>query len=360
MKSSYNQIIEQTNLSLKQVRLLIIIGAALLAGFMIADLELLPESLSSIYIQSRVFMQLPIGGLFLIFSFHPLFLKHYQKVLFIIMLSLVYVNYWVILTCWQLEQFAFPYEGTVMYSLFTLFVFRLTFNYGIVFSAIVIIGFALLITLYPIYGAQNSVNFGFVLVGLIVGLMGVKQVEIALKKLSKANIILEKLSQTDPLTEIYNRRTYETRFSEQLCLNKRTEQSICVFLIDLDYFKDYNDSYGHVQGDKIIKLQAQHLTLLFKREADIVARFGGEEFIVIVSNVTQEKCVEFAHTIIEQWQKAQIKHGMGKAGKYVSCSIGFHLEQVSKTSDKTSMVKSADKALYLAKEQGRNCFAQSK
>ncbi|MDG1752399.1 MAG: GGDEF domain-containing protein [Thalassotalea sp.] len=213
------------------------------------------------------------------------------------------------------------------------------------FSTIVVIGFALLIISNPIYGAQSSVNLGFVFVGLIVGLMGVKHVEIALKKLSKANIILEKLSQTDPLTEIYNRRTYETRFTEQLCLNKRTGNSICVFIIDLDNFKDYNDGYGHVRGDKAIKLQAKHLTALFKREADIVARYGGEEFVVVVSKITEEKCIEFANNIIEQWALAKVKHGKGKAGDYVTCSVGFHLEQVSKDSDQTQMVKKADKAL---------------
>jgi diguanylate cyclase (GGDEF)-like protein len=326
---------------------------------MFADLALLPENLSDVYIQSRVLMQFPLCGLFLLSSYHPSFLKHYQKILCLLMLSIIYINYWLIFTCWELAQFTFPYEGTVMYSLFTLFVFRQSFKYGIVFSSLVVIGFALLIISYPIYGAQNSVNLGFVFVGLIVGLMGVKHVEIALKKLSKANIILEKLSQTDPLTEIYNRRTYETRFTEQLCLNKRTGNSICVFIIDLDKFKDYNDGYGHVRGDKVIKLQAEHLTSLFKREADIVARYGGEEFVVVISNVTQEKCIEFAHCIIKQWSLAKVKHGKGKAGDFVTCSVGFHLEHVSKDSNQTQMVKSADKALYQAKEQGRNCFVKS-
>lgn len=358
MKSSYNQIIEQSNLTLKQIRLLIVIGTILLAGFMLADLVLLPENLSGIYIQSRVLMQFPLCGLFFLFSFHPQFLKHYQKILCIIMLSIIYINYWFILTCWELAKFSFPYEGTVMYSLFTLFVFRLSFKYSIIFSAIVIIGFSILVFSYPIYGAQNSVNLGFVFVGLIVGLMGVKHVEIALKKLSKANIILEKLSQTDHLTEIYNRRTYETRFTEQLCLNKRTGNTICVFIIDLDHFKDYNDGFGHVQGDKVIKLQAEHLTSLFKREADIVARYGGEEFVVVISNVTEAKCIEFAQAILQKWALAKISHDKGKAGDFVTCSVGFHLEQVSKNSDQTQMVKKADNALYQAKEQGRNRFVQ--
>ncbi|GAA6204203.1 hypothetical protein NBRC116600_10000 [Thalassotalea sp. SU-HH00458] len=81
-----------------------------------------------------------------------------------------------------------------------------------------------------------------------------------------------------------------------------------------------------------------------------------KEYLLLI---TLNMFIKFAQAIIEQWQNAKDEHDKGKAGKYVTCSIGFHLEQVSKTSDKTTMVKNADKALYLAKEQGRNCFVQS-
>jgi len=270
------------------------------------------------------------------------------------------INYWLIVTCWEVGRFPFPYEGTVMYSLFTLFVFRQTFKYGIIFSSIVVTGFALIVLIYPIYGVQNGINLGFVFIGSLVGLMGVHQVEGALKKLSTANITLETLSQIDHLTQIYNRRTYESRFTEQLFLNKRTGNSICVFIIDLDYFKDYNDGFGHVQGDEVIKIQAKYLTQLFRREADIVARYGGEEFVVVTSQVAHEQCIEFSNGIINQWSSAKIKHGKGKAGPHVTCSIGFYFEEVTKDTNQTKMVTKADKALYQAKEKGRNCFVEYK
>ena len=358
VKSTFNQIIEQSSLSLKQIRLLIIIGSCLLAGFMVADLALLPEKLTGVYFQSRLLMQFPLCGLFLLFSFHPSFLKYYQIILSIVMLGIVYINYWLIVTCWELAKFSFPYEGTLMYGLFTLFVFRQSFKYGIIFSSIVVIGFAFIIVIYPIYGAQNGVNLGFVFIGSLVSLMGVHQVEGALKKLSTANITLETLSQIDHLTQIYNRRTYESRFKDQLFLNKDTGNSICVFIIDLDYFKDYNDGYGHVQGDEIIKLQANNLTQLFRREADIVARYGGEEFVVVTSQVAHEQCIEFSNGIIEQWSSASIKHGKGKAGPHVTCSVGFYFEEVTQGTNQTKMVTKADKALYQAKENGRNCFVE--
>jgi diguanylate cyclase (GGDEF)-like protein len=356
MKIPYEQIIEQSALSLKQIRLLIIIGTMLLAMFMIADFALLPDSLKSIYAKSRLAMQFPVCGLFLLSSFHPSFLKHYQKILFVVMACITYINYGLIIACWEMENFSFPYEGAVMYSLFTLFVFRMSFKYAVWFSITIVLGFAVVIFSYPIYGAQSTVNLGFVFTGSLVGLLGIYQIESALKKLSRANVKLEILSQTDSLTGLYNRRTYETRFSEQLCLNKRTGNSIGVFIIDLDFFKDYNDGYGHVQGDEVIRLQAEHLASIFRREADIVARYGGEEFVVITSPVTYEKCVDFANTIIKKWAAEKIPHGKGQAGSYVSCSIGLYVAKIKKDSDKNLLVKEADKALYEAKKQGRNGF----
>lgn len=352
--------VEQSSLSLIKVRQLILIGIMFIAAFMLADLSLLPEHLKKYYIYSRVYMQIPICLCFLFSTYHQSCAKHYQKILFVSMLSLVYINYGVILICWQLGQFAFPYEGTVMYSLFTLFVFRQSFKYGIAFTICVISGFVILNLMYPIYGDQSGVKLGFVIIGSFAGLLGVRQVERALISLKTANLKLDKLSKTDHLTGLYNRRAYELRFDEQISLNKREGKSVCVFLLDLDNFKDYNDSYGHVEGDKVIKCQAEQLLQLFKRKSDIIARYGGEEFVVVVSKITHEQCIEFAKAIIEQWAQKKLTHGKGKAGQYVTCSIGFYIEHVSKNTDPIKMVEKADKALYKAKEQGRNCFYEYK
>ncbi|PMG48957.1 hypothetical protein BCU91_02805 [Shewanella sp. 10N.286.52.B9] len=356
--NKHTNTIGNTSLSLFQFRLLVIIGTALLGSFMIADLALVPDPVSDIYITSRLYLQLPVCITFLLASFHPQFSKFYQMALAVTMLLLTFINYWLILMCWQMEAFAFPYEGTVMYSLFTLFVFRMSFKYSVPYSLIVLIGFASIVLTEPIYGNKTAVSLGFVVVGLIVGLLGVLQIERALKQLSKANKKLNRLSQIDHLTGIYNRRTFEARFSEQLSLQNRSGNCICVFIIDLDYFKGYNDGYGHVKGDNIIKLQASNLKKVFRRSSDIVARYGGEEFVVVSTQVTQEQCLELANNIINQWRDLKEPHGKVAGQHYVTCSVGFYLEQINQLSDKISMVKKADKALYQAKEQGRNCFVQ--
>lgn len=360
MSDTNLKITGSTSLSLFQVRLSIIIGTFLLASFMVADLTIVPDSVASLYITSRLYLQFPMCFAFLLASFHPKFPQYYQIALAMTMLWLVYVNYWLIVMCWRVGEFSFPYEGTIMYSLFTLFVFRMSFKYSVPFSFMVLCGFAIVLFYYPIYGDKNAVNLGFVFVGLIVSLMGVMQIEGALRQFSKANAQLNVLSQIDHLTDIYNRRTYESRFSEQLNSNNRDGDSICVFIIDLDYFKHYNDGYGHVKGDNIIKLQASNLKKIFRRSSDIVARYGGEEFVVVTAQVTEAQCIELANNITRQWQDLKEPHGKIKNQPYVTCSIGFYLEKINNHSNKVSMVKKADKALYQAKENGRNCFVQFK
>lgn len=241
-----------------------------------------------------------------------------------------------------------------MYSLFTLIVFRMRLRTAIVYSLVMITSFAALALHQPIYGANTGVSIGFVVMGSVVGLLSVFQVEVALKRLSKANERLSHLSQIDPMTETFNRRTYEARFEEQLSHGKRSGSNICVFLVDLDNFKDYNDGYGHQEGDRVIKLQAQNLKQLFRRETDIVARYGGEEFIVVATHIEPEQCDEYAQAIVDQWAQEGIAHGKGQAAEFVTCSVGYYFESVTAHSEKDLMVKKADIALYQAKDQGRN------
>ncbi|WP_158965455.1 GGDEF domain-containing protein [Paraglaciecola sp. L3A3] len=348
-----------TQKNLKQIRLLAVIGAALLACFIFVDLQLLPITLQKVYIQSRFLIQLPICGLFIIITFAPFYPRIHQFSMCFTILCVVYGNYWLILRCWQLEQFSFPYEGTVIYSLFVLFVFRIKFKYALFFVTCTLAGFILLTMSYPIYGERNSISLAFVLCGLVVGLMGVYQIENVFKKLFSLNTQLAHLSQIDQLTNLLNRGTYESRFTQLLELSKRNGASVCVFFIDLDNFKAYNDGYGHLKGDEIIKLQADMLQQIFRRNTDIIARYGGEEYVVVTANLSEEQCIESANEIISSWESKKMPHGKVAQREYVSCSVGFYREEVDQFSSKDKLVAKADEALYLAKAQGRNRFVQA-
>jgi diguanylate cyclase (GGDEF)-like protein len=325
-------------------------------SFMVADLALLPDSLHSVYYISRLGIQLPIMLIFIALTLTPFYAQIHHQVLWISVLGITYANYWLTVQCWLLAEFSFPYEGVLLYALFATFIMRLSFKYALIYVGFSVIGFSLMVTIYPIYAELTSVKLGFVLFGLAVVLMGVNRIEQTFKKLKAANGKLTTLSQIDQLTGIYNRGTFEAKFYDMLGFAKRTHTRVCVFMFDLDNFKDYNDGYGHLQGDEVIKLQAKMLNEVFSREFDLVARYGGEEFVVACIDNTPEQCESLAQKVINNWQHQQVPHGKGTGEAYVCCSIGFYSTVASRYNNKAQMLESADKALYQAKESGRARF----
>jgi diguanylate cyclase (GGDEF)-like protein len=351
-----HNLIGSSNFELKHLQQLVLVAILFMMSFMVADLALLPESLHQVYYISRLGIQLPIMLVFLALTFTPFYARIHHHVLWISVLGITYANYWLTVQCWLLAEFSFPYEGVLLYALFATFILRLSFKYALVYVGFSVVGFSLMVTIYPIYAELTSVKLGFVLFGLAVVLLGVNRIEQTFNKLKVANGKLTTLSQIDQLTGIYNRGTFEAKFYDMLGFAKRTGTQVCVFMFDLDHFKDYNDGYGHLQGDKVIKLQGQIMNEVFTREFDLVARYGGEEFVVACIENSPEQCETLAQQVIDKWQHLQLAHGKGKGSAYVSCSIGFYCTVASRYNNKNQMLENADKALYQAKESGRARF----
>ncbi len=323
---------------------------------MVADIPLLPESVHKVYYISRIGLQLPILITFFCLTYLPFYPKFHNQALMLGVLWITYANYWVIFQCWHIAQFAFPYEGILFYALYALIVLRLSFKYSLIYIVASIVGFAVLVTSYPIYAEYTGVKLGFVLFGLIVSLMSVYQIETLFNKFRSANGKLTVLSQIDQLTGIYNRGTFETKFYDMLNFAKRTQTTLAVFLFDLDNFKDFNDGYGHLKGDEVIRQQANILKTIFSRESDIIARYGGEEFIVATIDSSVEHCEKVAQKVITQWQQLEIAHGKGQGEAFVSCSIGFYCTKVGRYNTCDQLIENADKALYRAKATGKARF----
>lgn len=161
---------------------------------------------------------------------------------------------------------------------------------------------------------------------------------------------LEELSVTDQLTNIYNRRKIDETLSFEIERASRGKDSFAVIMIDIDKFKNINDSYGHLTGDNVLK---QIATILCDniRKIDVLGRWGGEEFLIVDTESDENKIIEFAEKI----RKAIELHNFENVGK-VTCSFG--VTRYVKDDTASSLVIRADKALYLAKESGRNCVKE--
>ncbi len=180
----------------------------------------------------------------------------------------------------------------------------------------------------------------------------------ALKKsearLAEANKTLEKLSSLDGLTGIANRRRFDEMLKQNWHRSIRQSTSISLVILDIDFFKLYNDHYGHQQGDSCLQEVAAILEKTVTRETDLVARYGGEEFVAILPETGQKGALEIAEAMRNNTQEAKIEHVDSKVSDYVTISLGVATAIPERNTNPESLVAAADKGLYKAKEDGRN------
>ncbi len=174
----------------------------------------------------------------------------------------------------------------------------------------------------------------------------------AQQELQRVNRELERLTLVDQLTGLGNRRQFDSNFSVQFALARRTKSPLTLLLCDIDYFKQYNDSRGHPQGDACLIQVAQSINAQLERDSDLICRYGGEEFAAILPDTPLSEARRLAELIREDVQKKQVQHEAAPGG-YVSLSLGV-ATFVGQYKSAHSMLEAADAALYKAKQYGRN------
>ncbi len=171
--------------------------------------------------------------------------------------------------------------------------------------------------------------------------------------LRTSHIKLEEMVNIDPLSGIHNRRYLDQQLEILWKIASRLEQKITILMIDIDHFKQFNDTYGHPAGDKVITEVAQTLETSFLKSTDFVARYGGEEFMIITLNEDTDKTQEYAKEIVNRVQKLRIPHNKSTFG-HVTVSIGFSSCKPNPKISSQDLVNQADQAMYEAKSKGRN------
>lgn len=179
-----------------------------------------------------------------------------------------------------------------------------------------------------------------------------RELQEALAELGRVNSYLEGVSNTDQLTELYNRHYFVSRYHEEYRRAHRQQQPVSIILMDIDHFKDYNDNHGHLAGDVCLKAVAETFRQTVCRAGDTVARYGGEEFIVLLSDTSGEGAMILA----ERLRAAVAETEVIFEGQHLPVTISLGVASVvPHTVDNPELlIQWADKALYKAKEQGRN------
>lgn len=168
--------------------------------------------------------------------------------------------------------------------------------------------------------------------------------------------LLEELSMYDGLTHIPNRRFFDEVFQSTYKEVKRENKSLAVLMIDIDFFKLYNDNYGHGKGDEALKKVAQALQITLKRPTDLVARYGGEEFVILLKDISEENVKKIALNLLQSIRELQISHEYSKVEQIITISIGVAYKTASSLINKIELLICADEALYDVKRTSRNSY----
>jgi diguanylate cyclase (GGDEF)-like protein len=178
-------------------------------------------------------------------------------------------------------------------------------------------------------------------------------------QLTEALDRVEQLATTDPLTGIANRRRFAEFLQREWKRALRSHTPITLVMVDVDFFKRFNDSHGHLAGDECLRRVAAALQTVARRPSDLAARYGGEEFAVVLSGTSQERALAIAESIRRSVEDLRVPHEASPVSPYVTVSVGVAVASPIDGGTPELLIFSADEALYRAKAEGRNCVACS-
>lgn len=174
------------------------------------------------------------------------------------------------------------------------------------------------------------------------------------QQLLEANLVLQRLMNSDGLTGLSNRRHFDEYLEMEWRRSQREQVPVSLLMIDVDYFKPFNDNYGHLPGDEVLRQVAATIRDCCGRPSDLPARFGGEEFVLVLPGTPLDGALVVAEKIRTAVQTLNIPHPMADTCGVLTVSIGVAAVDPGQLSQQQELLEKADRALYLAKRGGRN------
>lgn len=299
-----------------------------------------------------------------------LFHRHYQKVVVSIAFgpTVLALLHPVFVTNPELRMLV--HQGTiyVMLLLFLGLNLRVNYSAAAAFLALVIgyLYMALLPTPVPVeWYLSLSTAFGGAGMGLILAVrdegrlrrvfMHERILQLDNVRIQQLANSLKQLSYHDSLTGLANRRAFNEEYERACRIAFREQKPLAVILLDVDFFKRYNDHYGHPAGDQVLAQIGEVLAQQARRPQDLACRFGGEEFLLMLPGVAAEDATQVAQRTLQEVQNLQLPHEHSSCSPFISMSAGV-VSMIPEAPVTTQLVQLADKALYQAKAGGRNCW----
>lgn len=208
---------------------------------------------------------------------------------------------------------------------------------------------------------EGSIAIYYIVVMPIVLMLAMGLVVFIVDKYKNDRLLLEKkneelnhLVRIDALTGLYNKQFLNEQIKIYMSISRRTNVPLSVLVLDIDYFKNYNDRYGHMQGDDCLVKVAEIINDSVHRKSDNVFRFGGEEFVILLHNVDASNALEVGQRVVDNVREAKIRNSGSKIDSFITVSAGLFTFDGKKAMTTNSVIRMADEALYMAKNEGRN------
>ena len=225
----------------------------------------------------------------------------------------------------------------------------------------VVIGFCLILLSLLFIWVGDTVNMlefvrftSVVVISIIFSYISEHQITTTLLKLTDTQKHLEEVNKIDGLTNIYNRRQFDIDFSKAINTSKRSNNTLAFAMLDIDFFKLYNDTYGHQKGDEALISVARQLKNKMQRASDAVYRVGGEEFTILYQAENAQDAINNIIDIQHSIENLKIEHQANKVSCFLTVSVGLHLFLPGDDISPEQAFKRCDEQLYKAKDNGRN------
>lgn len=250
-------------------------------------------------------------------------------------------------------------DNTYLWLFVANFFFMFMFGYkkGLICTGLLFV--AIFSIMYSFLGETISQDgyIRLVVVSIILALIAYVyeySIQSTLLRLEKTQKELKEMTRVDSLTTLFNRRYFDKVFPEQIKISKRNTKLLVFVILDIDYFKNYNDEYGHQAGDEVLKKVSLSMKNTIHRPDDFVFRVGGEEFGVLFNADDTQRAIELVERIRESIEELNIPHIGSGCSPYVTISAGFYIIEPNCELAYEAVYRICDRALYEAKQNGRN------
>ncbi|MEA1604939.1 GGDEF domain-containing protein [Pseudomonas spirodelae] len=252
------------------------------------------------------------------------------------------------------HNFALPYEGIILVTVFFYFLTGLRFSTAVLCGWLTFFVYLMVELSVGLTGEWLVSNALFLVLANVIGSVGCYSLEYATRQNFLAHGLLQDLAEKDFLTGLLNRRAFTERAERSWRQAQREKQALGVVMMDIDFFKRYNDHYGHAAGDEALRQVARVIGEHARRPLDCAARYGGEEFVGVWYGLGEEQLLAILQDICHATEALALSHAHSDAAGVVTLSIGLAYLTPQPHQSLADALRLADVALYLAKEQGRN------